>query len=82
VMPLPPSVAGGVQLTVACPLPAIAETPIGAPGAVGEAALAATAESGSMTNATITGAIKARLTCAAAETRTALTQNQARFPLP
>ena len=31
---LPPLLAGAVQLTVACPLPAVADTPVGAPGAV------------------------------------------------
>jgi hypothetical protein len=30
----PPSDAGGVNVTVACPFPAVAATPVGAPGAV------------------------------------------------
>ena len=30
----PPFELGAVQLTVACPLPAVAVTPVGAPGAV------------------------------------------------
>ena len=32
VMGLPPSDAGGVKLTVACAFPAVALTPVGAPG--------------------------------------------------
>ena len=32
---LPPLLDGAVQLTVADPLPAVAVTPVGAPGAVG-----------------------------------------------
>jgi hypothetical protein len=32
VMADPPSLVGGVKVTVACPLPAVAETPVGAPG--------------------------------------------------
>ena len=31
---LPPSLVGGVKLTVASPLPATADTPVGAPGTV------------------------------------------------
>ena len=34
-MALPPLLDGAVQLTVADPLPAVAVTPVGAPGAVG-----------------------------------------------
>ena len=34
VMGLPPFAAGGVKLTVACALPAVAVTPVGAPGTV------------------------------------------------
>jgi hypothetical protein len=33
-MALPPSLAGAVQETVALALPAVAETPVGAPGTV------------------------------------------------
>ena len=45
-MALPPLVEGADQLTVACPLPATAVTPVGAPGATaaGVTALDATDE--------------------------------------
>ena len=36
-MALPPLLAGALQETVACALPAVALTPVGAPGAVGPA---------------------------------------------
>jgi len=34
VIELPPFEAGGVKLTVACAFPAVAESPVGAPGTV------------------------------------------------
>jgi hypothetical protein len=34
VIDAPPVLAGAVQETVACPLPAVADTPVGAPGTV------------------------------------------------
>jgi hypothetical protein len=37
VIALPPLLAGTVQVTVACPLPGAAVTPVGAPGALGAA---------------------------------------------
>ena len=39
-MALPPLLAGAVKLTVACLLPALAETPVGAPGTVAAVVLA------------------------------------------
>jgi len=42
VIGLPPSDAGGLKLTVAWPLPAVAVAPVGAPGAVAAGAVGVT----------------------------------------
>ena len=48
---LPPSDAGGVKLTVACALPAVAVTPVGAPGTVAGVTLLDGADAGPVPNA-------------------------------